>query len=299
MNQIKNKITLFLMTEKGYQFLLSTCLKYKHLFDLVVVGNDILIANDFESEIIDLCKKENIKFQLKKDFKEINSEYALAISWRWLIKHPSDKLIIFHDSILPKYRGFSPLVNSLINGEREIGVTALFGEIKYDTGPIIAQSKTHINYPIKINEAIKINNQNYVNCANIVFDVICNNEEFSIKQQNDSKATYSLWLDDYDYSINWNNSAEEIVRFIDAVGYPYAGAKTTYNDDDVILHDAVAVNDLILENRHVGKVIYVEDGKPVVVCGKGLLKIISASILKKNEQLIDFLPINKFRIRFI
>ena len=296
-DQKNKKITLFLITEKGYEFLLGTCATYKHLFELVVVGNDKLINNDFEEKIIDLCLKENIKFKLKKDFKVIKTDYAIAVSWRWIIKHPYEKLIIFHDSILPKYRGFAPLVNSLINGESEIGVTALLGAKLYDTGSIIAQSKTSITYPIKINEAIKINNKNYIKCANIVMEKILKDEKFELQEQVDSKATYSIWLDSEDYTINWNKSSEEIVRFIDAVGYPYTGAKTTFNSENIIIHEAIRVNDLTIENRHNGKVIYVEDGMPVVVCGKGLLKILSASV-QNNGGLIDFFPLPKFRIRF-
>ena len=38
----------------------------------------------------------------------------------------SENLIVFHDSLLPKYRGFAPLVSQLINGEEYLGVTAIF-----------------------------------------------------------------------------------------------------------------------------------------------------------------------------
>ena len=49
---------------------------------------------------------------------------------------------------MPKYRGFAPLVNSLVNGEKIIGVTALFASEEYDNGDIIMQSSVDITYPI-------------------------------------------------------------------------------------------------------------------------------------------------------
>jgi methionyl-tRNA formyltransferase len=55
---------------------------------------------------------------------EICSDFNIAISWRWMLK--VSNLIVIHDSLLPKYRGFSPLVNMLINGEDTLGVTVLF-----------------------------------------------------------------------------------------------------------------------------------------------------------------------------
>ena len=78
----------------------------------------------------------------------------MAVSWRWMIKHPKNKLIVFHDSILPKYRGFAPLVNMLINGEKEIGVSAIFGADEYDSE--IISEKTTISYPIKIQKPFRL-----------------------------------------------------------------------------------------------------------------------------------------------
>ncbi|MEF1295856.1 methionyl-tRNA formyltransferase, partial [Vibrio parahaemolyticus] len=57
------------------------------------------------------------------------------------------------------------------------------------------------------------------------------------------------------------------------------------------------VQDVVCEHRHVGKVIFVENGCPVVICGKGLLKITKA-VVKEENQVRDFLPINKFRMKF-
>ena len=54
------------------------------------------------------------------------------------------KLIVFHDSVLPKLRGFNPLVTSLINGYEEIGVTVLYGTEDFDRGEIILQKKVNI-----------------------------------------------------------------------------------------------------------------------------------------------------------
>ena len=49
-------------------------------------------------------------------------------------------MIIFHDSLLPKYRGFAPLVNSLINQEKEIGVTAIKASQNYDEGDTVTDN---------------------------------------------------------------------------------------------------------------------------------------------------------------
>jgi len=293
----ENSITLFLMTEKGYEFLKETATKYKSLFNRVVVGNDKSIQKDFEDEIINFCVKENIDCVKKADFKEVSSEYVIAISWRWLIKHPSEKLIVFHDSLLPKYRGFAPLVNALINGEKEMGVTAIFGATDFDTGDIITQSKSKIFYPTTIAEAIRLNNKNYLSCAEQVLDKLLSGAEIKATKQVESEASYSVWRDEDDYKIDWSKSSSDIRRLIDAVGFPYKGASTFFDGKLLRILKAEEYVDVSIENRHYGKVLFVSEGKPVAICGKGMLKITEAYI-EEDAQKIPFFPLSKFRMRF-
>jgi len=296
LNQRKS-ITLFLMTEKGYEFLKNSVKKYKSLFSLVVIGSDKSIQKDYESEIIELCIKENINYIKKSDFTEVKSIYAIAISWRWLIKHPPEKLIVFHDSLLPKYRGFAPLVNGLINGEEEIGVTAIFGANEFDTGDIIAQSKSKISYPLTISEAIRINNKNYIKCSELVLNNLLYGESIVVSKQIEAEASYSVWRDEEDYKIDWSKSSEAIRRFIDAVGFPYKGASTILDGKLVRIFMAEEYNDVKIENRHYGKVLFLNDQKPVVICGKGMLKITEA-LIEEDGKKISFFPLSKFRIKF-
>jgi methionyl-tRNA formyltransferase len=302
-NAMENKkefskgVTLFLMTEKGYEFLKLALKKYKSLIEIVVVGSDESLQKDFEKEIIQLCESEQINFIKRKDLSEIKSQYAMAVSWRWMIDHPADQLIIFHDSPLPKYRGFAPLVNALINGEKEIGVSAIFGASDYDEGDLIYQSISKISYPLKIDEAIRINNINYLKCAEKVFTSLLNSEPLQASKQIESDASYSVWRDEDDYCIDWNKSSSEIRRFVDALGFPYKGALTSYQGKRLRILDVEEFEDVVVENRHCGKVLFVKHDKPVVICGKGMLKI-NHVILEEGNELKPFLPLQKFRVKF-
>ena len=123
---ISNKITLFIMNKKGYSVLENIINKIgNQIIDKVISYTDSNVIKDYYSEINELCRKHGIKFYNKNEQVVINTEYSFAIGWRWIIRN-SHNLIVLHDSILPKYRGFAPLVNALINGEEELGVTALF-----------------------------------------------------------------------------------------------------------------------------------------------------------------------------
>src|SRR5581483_6906703 len=197
---------------------------------------------DYEREIIALCRKYRLPFVTRDNFKPpVCTRYAMAISWRWLIDHPSDRLIVLHDSLLPRYRGWAPLVNSLINGEKKIGVSAIFGASDYDTGDIIVQSASPIRYPLKIVDAIAIVNNNYVEAATHVFEKLHSGKPLKAAPQKAEGASYSVWRDEMDYRIDWTQSAGYIRRFIDAVGFPYKGACTSFDDKTVRIFDAEEV----------------------------------------------------------
>ena len=292
-----NNITLFLMTKKGFDTLNGINSKYLCLIKVVVVGCDRKILNDYEKEIIDFCIKNNIPYIKKNDFKVIETDYALAISWRWIINHNEDKLIILHDSLLPKYRGYAPLINSLISGEKKIGVTALFGAKKYDRGSVIYQSEFSIIYPIKIIDAIALISEGYINLVNKILEILFLDQKLISYKQIEENATYSLWLNEDDYLIDWGKTSTEIRRFIDSTGYPYRGAASFLGNKMIRILDAEEFLDVNIENRHPGKIIFFELNSPVVVCGSGLLKINEACLEMPNGSLEKY-KISNVRSKF-
>lgn len=292
------KITLFLMSKKGLA-VLEEILDVLPSEDFsVVVGQDTQVGNDFSPDILKLCEKHGVRSCLRREHDgKISSDYAMAVSWRWLIDFPSDRLIVLHDSLLPKFRGFAPLPNALIKGERRIGVTALFGSEKYDRGDIIAQEPLDISYPITIGQAVEALSANYRSLARGIATRIARSERLTGQPQDDAEATYSIWRDAADYRIDWTTSASEIRRFIDAVGAPYGGARTSAAGAEVVITAAQEQTDVECVLRHPGKVIFVENGLPVVICGSGLLKITGGHILN-GEKPMPLLPLARFRTRF-
>lgn len=284
------------MTQKGFEVLNTlNDRKLKYLISEIVVGRDKNIDNDFSSEIITICKQNNIKYFERNDAFQVTSDYSIAISWRWLIPDNKSKLIVLHDSLLPRYRGFAPLVNMLCNKEKEIGVTAIFASEEYDKGDIIAQSSTKINYPIKVSDAINLISQNYLDIILKIFNALEKEDKIVAVRQNENLATYSLWRDEEDYIINWLKDSDEILNFINAVSSPYKGAATYINGlQKVRILEAELENDVQIENRDVGKVIFVKNRFPVIVCGSGLLKLLKVVDDKTQE---DLLPLKNFRVR--
>jgi len=287
-------VTLFCITEKGYKVLEAIATNSPQIIKTVVSARDPNISKDYYNEIETFCKEKGIIFWDRKKFEAVNSNFAIAVSWRWLIDSSSTSLIVFHDSLLPKYRGFAPLVSALSNGDKKIGVTALFATEDYDCGDIIAQSETSVTHPIKIQNAIELLTENYKQLAIDIANRIFEGESISGEKQNEEKASYSLWRDEEDYIINWEMPAEQIKRFIDAVGYPYKGAVTIIGDRKARVLEAEVFPDVHIENRTSGKIIFIKKNCPVIVCGKGLLMITG---VVDDDAGNSLLPLNKFRLR--
>jgi methionyl-tRNA formyltransferase len=287
-------ITLYLMNRKGWSVLSAVVDAFgPEAVNAVVTARDSGMAKDYHEEIVSFCKKNNIQVY-DRIYPEIPvSKYKIAIGWRWMIRDDKN-LIVLHDSLLPRYRGFAPLVNALINGEQQCGVTALFASGEYDRGDIIDQLSIPISYPVKIAEMIEMVSSLYEKIVVGIVMKLASGEEISGTKQDENSASYSLWREEDDYLIDWNNDAAFLKRFVDAAGFPYKGASTYMDSSLVRITDVEEVQDVKIENRHTGKIIFMHDGMPVVVCGKGLLKITGIN----NENGKSLLPFGRFRVRF-
>lgn len=283
MKKTDSMLGLYLMTAKGVAVIRRLLADYgPESVAYVVTAQDSATEYDGHEDILRIASKAGVPVYLRSEAPQQCATYLFAVSWRWLIKEKlGQQLVVFHDSLLPRYRGFAPLVSALVNGEKEVGVTALFASDEYDRGPIIGQEAVSIRYPITIAQAIEL----IVPC----YERLTVNITGRLRQgkaegrpQDESAATYSLWRDDEDY------------RFVDALGYPYKGAAVTIDGKLHRIKECEVQPDVIIENRTVGKVIFLADGKPIVVCGQGLLKILR---LTENGSEINLLPLSSFRTR--
>jgi methionyl-tRNA formyltransferase len=126
-----------------------------------------------------------------------------------------------------------------------------------------------------------------------LFVKIKRNETLVSSKQAEQNACYSLWRDQEDYRINWDQSSSRILRHIHACGTPYKGAFTEAEGIKYFVLDAKLIDDVEIINRTVGKVIFAKNGNPVIVCKKGLIEL--TEIL--NESGNKIFP-SKFRLRF-
>ncbi|PKD19470.1 hypothetical protein APR41_16040 [Salegentibacter salinarum] len=268
------KVTLFLLNKKGYQSLKSVLIenKLKQLIELVVIARDEGNKEDYYEEIKNLCEANSIPYIDRKDFAKVNTLYSIAIGWKWLLFNIPN-LIVFHDSLLPKYRGFAPLPNMLINGENQLAATSLFASERMDEGNIIFQKVIEVDYPLKIKDAINLIAGLYSEIILEILTYVNQAKKLPSSLQDHSKATYSIWRDDEDYFIDWTMGAHFIERFVNAVGFPYDGAKTNLDDEIIRISDVEVIRNFKLELIHPGKILMFNNKRPIVVCGQDAIMI--------------------------
>ena len=115
----------------------ATGLRFSNQFNIkkyVSNFNDSKIA---EAKILDLLKKENIKFICLAGFMKILSKE--------FIKKFNGKIINIHPSLLPKYKGLNTHARAIKNKDKLAGCTVHFVTAKLDSGKIILQKKVKIS----------------------------------------------------------------------------------------------------------------------------------------------------------
>lgn len=167
----------------------------------------------------------------KNEILALLPDIAIVIAYAQII--PEDILSIpglgfinVHGSLLPKYRGAACIQASILNGDKETGVTIMQMDKGLDTGPILKQT----TIPIEQNDTTETlyDKLSYLG-AEILIPTILAFSANKIKPQNqESKnSSYTKILKKSDGLINWKKTAKEIERFVKAMT-SWPGAFTNY-----------------------------------------------------------------------
>lgn len=154
-------------------------------------------------------------------------QYGLIIPPH-ILEAPKHGIINIHTSILPKYRGASPIQSALINGEEETGVTLMKMDAELDTGPILWQKALKIepddNYTTVEQKLAKIA---ILGLTEAIPDYITGT--LSTTPQNNTKATVCKELTRKDGKIDWRKTAQQIYNQYRGLT-PWPGVWTMWNN---------------------------------------------------------------------
>ncbi|PIP17797.1 MAG: methionyl-tRNA formyltransferase [Parcubacteria group bacterium CG23_combo_of_CG06-09_8_20_14_all_35_9] len=132
-----------------------------------------------------------------------------------ILEIPKLSCVNVHASLLPKYRGSSPIQAAILAGEKETGVTIMLMDEGMDTGDILAQAKLKI---APQETAASIHNKLAKLGAATLIKTLPKwlKGEITPLSQKNKEATYTKILTRQDGKIDWGKSAQEIERMIRA-----------------------------------------------------------------------------------
>ena len=200
---------------------------------------------------------------------EIKPDLVVVVAYGKILPHdflvyPKYGCINIHASILPKYRGASPIHFAVLNGDEETGVTAMQMDDGLDTGDILHIKKC----PIGINDTTE---RMYEIMAPLgaqtlmeTIDMLEQGQLNPVKQDDSLSSKVGLLTRDMS-AIDWSKSAFEIHNKIRGL-YSWPGASTTLGGKTLKIHSAV-LSDKKANNK-IGEVID-SNGKLIVACGDG------------------------------
>jgi len=283
------RIRLACAGSKGLDFATAICASQK--IDRIFAYEQSGTTRPTIAEFISLGKEAGIRVEAKKKLTGTDlsdADLIFVVGWQYMIENPPPSVVVLHDSLLPKYRGFAPTVSALIEGAPEIGITAITAMSEPDRGLILSQSKLHVTHPVKIRDVLGQLQSNYMECAH---DVIQKWQRGSLvgTAQQEEFSTYSLWRDELDLMVDWSCDAARVQRFIYAVGDPYLGARASIDGQQIVISDCVVVEDLSIVNRQPGKIWRLTAEGPEVVCGRGMIRLTEIRDLEGNPFVVRHL----------
>lgn len=172
---------------------------------------------------------------------------------------PKFGVINIHPSLLPFYRGPSPIQTTLVNSDQTTGVSLILMDEQVDHGPLIAQEEVEI-----------LPNDNFLELATKLFatgtKLLLNSINPFIENnllptpQDHDKATFTKILTKDDGKIMWSKSSQSIYNQFRGLN-PWPGIWTTWNDQTLKILDCIPN-----ENTQQGPLgTVITDGK--IICG--------------------------------
>ncbi|TQS45863.1 methionyl-tRNA formyltransferase [Cryptosporangium phraense] len=160
--------------------------------------------------------------------RDVAPDVIVANNWRtWIppriFSLPRLGTLNVHDALLPAYAGFSPLIWALINGEREVGVTAHLMDATLDAGPIVAQRAIPVGPK---DTATDLFWATLELIEPLVLSALTSLESgrTDFPAQDRSRASFFHKRSEEDIRIDWTWSAEELERLVRAQSAPYPAA---------------------------------------------------------------------------
>jgi methionyl-tRNA formyltransferase len=244
------------------------------------------IADDFEN----FARNHGMEYYFGNDddkvfqsIKKFSPSIGLACGWyrildRRYLEAFSLGIWGIHNSLLPKFRGGSPLVWSIIEDQNVIGSTLFRITDRMDSGHIALQVEVKNRSTANISDFLReIQGKMIEKLPSVWMSII--RREAKLKKQNERHATYSSMRIEADGRIDWDRDSYEIHNFIRAQCYPYPGAFTFLGGEKVQISESNYSKSIVSGTP--GQILRIDKKNQIVLisCGSDtVIEIVQARV---------------------
>ncbi|MGW3819380.1 methionyl-tRNA formyltransferase [Streptomyces sp. NPDC005046] len=233
--------TLQALLESDHQVVLAvTHPKSEHAYEKI-----------WDDSVADLAEKHGIPVLLRNRpddpellaaLRDAAPDIIVANNWRTVLPPevfgpPAHGTLNIHDSLLPAYAGFSPLIWALINGEREVGVTAHRMNAELDAGDILLQRAVPVGATDTVTDLFHRTVDLITPVVTESLDLIASGRARWIPQDR-SRASFFHKRSLEDSRIDWTWPAEDLERLVRAQSDPYPNAFTHHRGQRIRIVEA-------------------------------------------------------------
>lgn len=194
------------------------------------------------------------------------------------IKLPKYDILNIHYSLLPKYRGASPVNQAILNGDSETGVSIMRIVKKLDAGDVFYSKGVEVAQK----NAVELMSELAILGAEMIVTVLADYEKFLANkiEQDEAETTYAPMINKEDGLIDWESSAELISRKVRGL-QPWPNAYTYLDGKQMILYKVEIIDDADVagfdKSTECGTILIDKD-KFFVKCKVGALKILELQL---------------------
>ena len=267
--------------------------KLNQEFDIALV-----VAPQNPTPVAEVAK--NLELTLSKPLKlrdpdfynqvaSLNADLFVVVAYGKIIPQelldlPKKGAINIHGSLLPKYRGASPIQSALANGDSKTGISIMLMDAQMDHGPVLTEAEVEID---KADNYVSLENKLSTLAVNEINQTISAYLTGSIfaSEQDEALATYCKIITKEDGKINWTKSARDIYNLSRAYS-KWPGIWTTFQGKNLKITACLPIDSN--EKKAAGEV-YQQEEKILVSTGNGALEILELQLEgKKNIKVKEF-----------
>ena len=197
--------------------------------------------------------------------KSLKADFFIVASYAQFIKQElinTLPIINLHTSLLPKYRGASPIESAILNNDKTSGVSSMLINIKMDAGDILEQKELNIENLKRDEVYLKMSDI----ASTLTISSIKNFNNIKPLKQDDKKASYCSKIQKKDALISLESA------FLIETKH-----KAFYKRMDVFLENGLKLQEISLNenesSNEMGEILDIHKDYIVIACKKGSLKV--------------------------